>query len=296
MNPEPLRSKAERFKLRGDMTVCIAARCDAKDGKSYIVTVSDTKLTTGIYSSDRATLKLRHITTTWKCLISGKFSQHRPLVDRIVDATHTKEGTPSYGDVSKACTDAFIAENKRLAEESILAQYGMTMEDFIQRRVALGDVLYERIWGEIGRIKLGCDLLVCGFDGDGFSHIFIASNPTYDNPSFITDCDYPGFGTIGTGSYLADSSLYGSEQNPASSLLITIYNLAIAKFSAESASDVGEQTYLYVFNETGTKVKMGTVDDLEDVLREQWRSHGKPTIPQDMFASIMEALPEHLRG
>jgi hypothetical protein len=234
------------------------------------------------------------LSKTWKCLISGKFAQHRPLVSRVAEALSA--GASSYGEVAKACTDAFIAENKRLAEESILAQYGMTMADFVTSRHALGDALHERIWGDIGRVKLGCDLLVCGFDNHQFPHVFIASNPNEDNPSFVTDCDFPGFGSIGTGSYLADSAIYGSHQNPASNLITTIYNTLNAKFLSESASDVGEQTYLYIFDETGEKVKMGESEDLEDVLREQWIAHGKPTIPKDAYASIVERLPEHLRG
>src|SRR5208337_3889832 len=102
------------------------------------------------------------------------------------------------------------------------------------------------------------------------------------------DCDFPGFGTIGTGSYLADSALYGYEQHPAKELITTIYNTLSAKFLAESASDVGKQTYLYVFGETGDKVEMGDTGSLEHKLREMWLAHGKPPIPKDMADVIRE--------
>jgi hypothetical protein len=264
---------------------------DAED-KEYIVTVSDTKLTTGFYSSDMATLKLRHLTKRWKCLISGKFAQHRPLLDRIRSLL-AKPDAASYADMAKACTDAFIGENKRLAEESILAQYGMTMEDFIKSRDSLGDALYERLWGEIGRIKLGCDLLVCGFDNAKSAHIFIASNPSDDNPSFVTDCDFPGFAAIGTGSYLAESVLHGAGQNSVNRLSLTIYNTATAKFLSESATDVGEQTYIYVFDESGNPVDLD--ENLDSSLRDTWLRYGQPKTSEEMYVQIREALPKNLQ-
>jgi hypothetical protein len=192
-----------------------------------------------------------------------------------------------------ACTKGFIEENKRLAEERVLAQYGMTVEDFVKSRESVGDLLYERIWGEISRIKLGCELLVGGFDNSGSSHIFVVSNPTDDNPSFVTDRDFPGFAAIGTGSYLADSALYGMDHNSALGLKATIYNLTTAKFLSESASDVGEETYLYIFGKDGEEIELTPL--VEGELRKQWVRRGKPEIPKEAMDTITDALPEPFR-
>lgn len=283
----------KRPKRSKSVTVCIAARCFPTDTTdSFVVTVSDTKLTTGIYSIEMATLKLRHLTKRWRCLIAGKFAQHRPLLERISDLLGGNT-LPSCTELTKVCTDAFIAENKRLVEESLLRPHGLTMDEFVKCRAELGETLYERLWGEIGRIKLGCDLIVCGFDPDRESHIFIVSNPTEENPSFITDCDFPGFGAIGTGSYLADSTLYALGQNPTNSLAVTIYNTLRAKFLSESASDVGESTYMHVFDGAGNTVAVDPA--LEDNLRGLWASE-ESVIPDDSFEMITEAIPESAKS
>jgi len=276
------------------MTVCIAALC-CNGENDYIVTVSDTKLTTGIYSQDTAALKLRHLSNRWKCLIAGKFAQHRHVTDRLLHEFAGNDDKLTYGDVVNACTEAFVAENTRLAEEDVLSQYGMKMKDFVNSRGALGDTLYEKIWNDIARIRFGCDLLVCGFDKQHLPHVFIVSNPTTDNPSFITDCDFPGFGTIGTGSYLADSFLYGVDQSISSSVLQTIYNATSAKFLAESASDVGEETYLHIIDKEGGQVELPKIPFLESVLRKQWKKRRRPKIPAETVKTIREYLPNDLK-
>jgi len=251
------------------------------------------KLTTGMYSSDMATLKLRHLCPLWKTLVAGKFSQHELVVQPLLEFLCSEGTSIEYSDVMKAVTNVFIAANRTLAEQSVLSPYGLTVDEFVKRRSDLGDSLYERIWLEIGRVKIGCDLLVCGFDRMNLPHVFIASNPTEENPSFVTDCDFPGFATIGTGGYIADSYLYSCEQSPACDLAETIYNTMCAKFSAESASDVGENTHLYIFGPEGSEIDTLSEQNgpLEALLRNQWIAHGKPEPHADMLAAIQEVLP-----
>lgn len=274
------------------MTVCIAAICDAED-EDYIVTVSDTKLTTGYYSSDAATLKLRNITHKWKCLIAGKFAQHRPLLTKIQDLI-AECGYFSCDAISKACTDAFIWENRRLAEEKLLAQYALNMKEFVNSRQALGDIVYERILEQISKVKLDCELIVCGFDDDDDGHVFVLGNPSEDNPSFITDCDYPGFAAIGTGSYLADSYLHGVRQNRAEVLPLTIYNAMHAKFLSEAATDIGEETYVHVFGKYGKPLDLPI--GLGSEVRRKWKEDGQPKIIKSVIKPIIESLPENLLG
>jgi hypothetical protein len=279
------------------MTICIAARCAGIESKGrYIVTVSDMKLTTGMYSSDMATLKLRHLSPFWKALVAGKFAQHDLIVDPLLQILCHEDAPKDYCKVIEAVTKVFIAANRTLAEQSVLSPYGLTVEEFVKRRSDLGDLIYERLWSEIGRVKIGCDLLVCGFDELKLPHVCIASNPTDENPAFVTDCDFPGFATIGTGGYIADSYLYSCEQSPACDLRSTIYNTMCAKFLAESASDVGENTHLYVFGPDGAEIRTHSEQNgpLERVLRDQWIAHGKPERHADMLTAIEAALPPNL--
>jgi len=264
------------------VTVCIAARCkDKAKGDPAIVTVSDTKLSTGHYSGDMATLKLRHIRDNWKCLIAGTFPHHVPLLKRIGDAIGDDAG---YDQIVKVCTDAFIAENKKLAEETILATFGLTLKQFLKSRSDLGESLYERTWAEISRIKVNCQLLVCGFDPE--PHIFVTENPGGDKLGFITNCDFPGFGAIGSGSYLAESKLYELHQNPARSVVETLYTTILAKFVAEAATDVGEETYVRVFTKGG-EIEIDNTFTFVEELRDRWKQHASYKIPEDAEAIIL---------
>jgi hypothetical protein len=116
----------------------------------------------------------------------------------------------------------------------------------------------------------------------------IVSNPNEDNPAFVTDCNDPGFAAIGTGSYLADSTLYAFNQSFMDSLAATIYKTLFAKFVAESASDVGEATYLYVFSGDGSKMMLD--DGLVGKVRDRWVAHGKPSLDVPTLGFITEAI------
>ena len=183
---------------------------------------------------------------------------------------------------------AFDVTGKRLAEESVLARYDLSMEQFLLSRQSLGDSLFERLWEQIARVEIGCELLVCGFDDT--AHIFCVSNPTAENPSFITYHDSPGFAAIGTGSYLAESTLYAYRQNLVTGVNETIYNTTVAKFVAESASDVGEHTVLLAFDESGDRLHYEF--GLEEKLRARWLTKGKPKAPADALQIIADAIKE----
>jgi 20S proteasome alpha/beta subunit len=277
MTPKPW----DRLPWRKPVTVCIAARCKDND-EHAIVTVSDTKLSTGHYSGEMATLKIRRIRNNWRCLIAGTFPHHVPLLKHISDAIGDDA---EYDQTVKACTDAFIAENKKLAEETVLATFGLTLKQFLKSRSALGDSLYERTWAEISRIKVNCQLLICGFDPE--PHIFVAENPDGDKLGFITNCDFPGFSAIGSGYYLAESKLYELRQNPSRSLVETLYITILAKFVAEAATDVGEETYVQVFTKEHA-IEIDNTFTLVGELRDRWKQHASYKIPEDAEKIIIQ--------
>jgi hypothetical protein len=121
--------------------------------------------------------------------------------------------------------------------------------------------------------------------GTGSRFIFTVTNPTVEQPSFISYFDDPGFTAIGTGGMLAESTLYAFEHGIAHTLEQTIYHATYAKFVAESASDVGESTYLYVLNNDGTRFQLGKYEFMNR-LRDRYLRKGKPTIPQDASEMI----------
>jgi len=266
------------------VTVCIAAICQEKKARDTIVCVSDMKLSQHHYSEDVATIKTQWVHKHWYAMIAGVYGQRQRILYEV------REKFRSASDVSlRQMEDAFVCAYQRygrqLVNESVLAPYGLKLEEFLGRREDLGDAIFERLWGEIGRIKVGCEFLVCGFDSE--AHIFAVSNPTTENPSFVTYHDDLGFGTIGSGAYLAESSLYAYRQSYITSMDITIYQACAAKFSSETATDVGDATHIKVIQkEQILEYKTILPRELKDI----WQMN-RPSVP-DAASKTIEGARE----
>jgi hypothetical protein len=262
------------------VTVCIAAICKGDDLVDTIVCTSDMQLSPLHPSEDLAAIKLRKIHPNWHAMIAGTLGQRRRVLGNI---SEDLKGQPEVTvlQMEDAFANAYKEYKRKLVDESILAPYGLRMWEFSEHRAELGDTIFERLWGEISRVKVGCDFLVCGF-GPKRPHIFGVSNPTADNPSCITIHDDRSFGAIGSGANLAESGLYAYRQNAWNSVDITIYQTCAAKFSAETATDVGKATSLRV-------LKKGEVldydDSLPDKLRKIWERN-RPKVPRAALAVI----------
>jgi hypothetical protein len=267
------------------VTVCIAA---ITNGDALIVTASDTKLTAGYASQESGAIKQKVIHKRWRALIAGKFSQQTRLIE-VIRASLGAIEKPSLADVEKACSSAYIEESRNLAYESILSKHGLDLEGFLNSRSELGDAIYERTWSEISRVSIGCDLLVCGFDEGDKPHIFVVTNPSDENHSFITHYDEPGFAAIGAGGYAAESVLYGYESMPIDPLAWTVYKVVTAKFMAESASDVGAATLLYVFGSSGERIGDIGLSVMGD-LRRYWLKTAKPRLPKKFVDKLMTKI------
>jgi hypothetical protein len=268
------------------VTVCIAAIADSE----HIVTVNDMQLTAGgYYSAPMGSLKSFPIHPKWRVLIAGKISQKAPILGYLKETLPADESLTG-AQVAKACTDAFVQTTRQFAEEKVLSKYSLTMETFLKSRDMLGDV-YRELWGEIGRIQMGIEMLVFGFDEASIPTLFTVSNPTDDHPSFVTYGDDMGFGCIGTGAFLAESTLYGFEQGlgGVDNLSNTIYHVACAKFAAEAASDVGELTYLRVYKPDGTVFRFD-LGWIETKLRPLWLKHCKPREDHEIKETISAKL------
>jgi len=267
------------------MTVCIAAICLNDNNEEHIVCVSDLKLSKGHYSINLGAIKFHRVHPKWVAMVAGLYAQKEPIVMSVRDALRSQEN-PMLQEVESAFTSAYQKFGRQLAEESVLSPYGLTIQDFLARRADLGDVIYQRLWDDIGKTKVGCDFLVSGFDGYG-AHIFSVSSPSIENPSFVSDADEPGFAAIGSGSYIAESVLYSLEQQPIHKLHATIYNVCAAKFASETATDVGPLTYLKIVNREGQLMKI--THQMEADIKDIWESN-KPLIPKDALDLIKKYL------
>jgi len=270
----------KRLHERPTVTVCIAAICKSDDRVDAIVCTSDIPLSWRHPSEDLATIKLMKVHPNWHAMIAGTFG-HRLRVLHNISEDLKAEPEVTVLQVEDAFANAYKEYRRKLVDELVLAPYGLRMEEFSQYRAEFGDSIFERLLGEIGRVKVGCEFLVCGF-GPKRPHIFGVSNPTADNPSCITMHDERCFGAIGSGAYLAESGLYAYRQNAWNSVDITIYQTCAAKFSAEAATGVGKATSLRVLKKGGF---LDYDDSLPDKLRKIWEKT-RPKVPRAALAVI----------
>jgi hypothetical protein len=292
MSPKPLlrftRPKFKRLPPRNPVTVCIAALAK-HEKKEIIVAVSDTKLSAGgMYSQEMGAMKLRRIHGYWMAMIAGEYSQHRAICEAI-EKDLGSITQPSLAEVSAVATKIYVDEARRFAEESILSRFGLSMREFIDSRKKIGDSLFERTWVEISQVNVGCELMIFGFDADG-AHIFSISSPTSSKPTFVTEYDSPSFAAIGSGSYIAEGMMYAFRHLPIHSLYQTIYQVCVAKFYAETASDVGEFTALHILQDDGEF--MPHEANIANDLRERWKMHGKLKVLPDEVTFIEKSLKQ----
>jgi hypothetical protein len=289
---KPHQPKLKRPSERKVVTVCLAAIGKHKEndqGKSVIVAVSDTTLSAGgYYSQEMGALKLKRLNQYWFAMIAGKFSQHRAIVDLIAEAA-SASAQPTIAEMIAATTYAYISETRRFASESVLSRFGLTMEQFLDSRKKLGDSLFQRTWADISQVQVECDLLVFGFDEAG-PHIFCASSPTSERPTYITEHDSPSFAAIGSGSFTAESILYSFRHLSTHSLPKTIYHACAAKFFAESASDVGEVTTMVMLLPNGNIIP-GDVS-LAHQLKKMWERCGKLSEPENVLEIITQSISQ----
>jgi 20S proteasome alpha/beta subunit len=259
--PEPKLSD-----WRFGVTSCIAAITQ----REYIVTTSDTRLSfSGDYSTD-GVIKDEGLHREWALMIAGSdMAQAQPVIDAAKRLLRKQSGEMRV--VRDACRQAYQAHRREVMTDKFLSTFDMTIEEFKRNgpRQLLPEVFAD-ISIQMRSFNLGCTFMVYGFDDSGHAHIFTVTNPgrseTYDRP---------GFWAIGAGKYSALSTLSVLKQNISrSSLPETIYNVLAAKYTSETASDVGPETWLWI-KKIGCDAFSYDMQ-LEPEIRKLWQDHGRP--------------------
>src|SRR5882762_5091030 len=117
MLPKPLyQTNVKRLPIgRKAVTVCIAAVCNGeKEKEEVIVALTDTKVTTGYYSSDIGSLKTEQLHTKWHAFHSGKIGQRLPIIEQIRGSL---ERSKDYNvqEVAEQCKKAYVESQRALA-------------------------------------------------------------------------------------------------------------------------------------------------------------------------------------
>jgi 20S proteasome alpha/beta subunit len=252
---------------------------------------TDMAVSTESFSADTRALKILRIADKWLCMYAGTISPVTTITSRIVvDINSGPKSESGFSDgqpesqVVKAFTDAFKLERKRIAEDSILSKYGMSLQEFIsQGRGAFGDTAFEGIKYALEAIEIDVQFLVCGFSPGGIPSIFSIDDQCL--PKFYQKM---GFHAIGTGDVVAMGMLYNTLSWDTSSVEETIYRVMEAKFVAETAPGVGKTTVVQLLNDSG----IGPIFTNRAIspIKIIWEKKGRPKLPKNALEAVKEMV------
>jgi 20S proteasome alpha/beta subunit len=272
-----------------EMTVAIAASVPTT---KQIVTVCDARLSYGeaIPAADDATMKNRRIAPRWGMMFAAEDST--AFMPAAVEASAILQGSSDGDDenrnhgsqeVMEAARKGYEKEfNERFFREH-LARFGFAdIAEFRRSGFAeMGKDLYHEYAMKLARFDLGLELLVYGFSEDGHPSIFEVANP-----GKIISHSLRGHAAIGSGSLMAISAL--NRKPLGRSITDITYRLLDAKFSSETARDVGKKTFVVVLGPNGSHGTMAQGD--VDKIRASWNKELKRANPKEAIKIIEKSV------
>lgn len=266
-----------------EMTLCIAA-VSRIGPRAQIVTVSDLMLSNDYMSIETGVSKVESLTPSrsWLMMFAGSPTPIASLKQGIKDRLQGNPETEMA--VRAAAEETYREEVKRKIEGDILSPFGINRETFLRRgRAWFGDQQFNRLVYEIADCKLGVDLIIAGFEPNGWPRIFSISDPgTYESH------ERTGFYAVGTGSIRAIGSLY-TNYDPLLTKSELVYRICEAKFLGEMANGVGKRTVVYTLAANGEYEQIIPVD-IEQKIRPVWEQKGKPPVPPEVLPEIDKVL------
>jgi 20S proteasome alpha/beta subunit len=262
------------------MTIGVAAIADRK----YIVSASDKALSAAIVSDD-CIYKVVEFHHEWSAIFSGSdISDVVPVIEIAREKFRKLDNT--HRNASDVLCSAYSEQLSRKIERLVLGRYQVSLVDFLKNgRKYFRLVDHSMILQEIKNVTLGCSFLASGFDGAGQPHVF-----TVVEPGVLQSFDKPGFWSVGSGEYSANTLLLHLGQNIDASLEETIYNVCAAKFFSESSLGVGKETWFFI-REFGSDALISPPFFMDEI-REGWEKCGQPRIPPETVKKIRGYLDE----
>ena len=274
------------------MTVAIVA---FPPSKTEIVTVSDQRLSYGevIPAADEGTMKNVKITRKWSMMFAAEdATAFTPVLNETMDillkldmpvSEHKRlQRDFTAGMVMDAARRAYEKEfNERFFREK-LARFGFAdISEFRKFGYAeMGKDLYHQYSMDLAKFNLGLEILVYGFDNAGGRIVFEVANP-----GKIINHTMRGYAAIGSGTLMALAALNKKPLGP--TLADTIYRVVDAKFSSETARDVGKKTHVITLSSEGTN---GFLYDAElATLHRIWEIDLARPIPKRQLTLLISA-------
>lgn len=167
------------------------------------------------------------------------------------------------------------------------------LRNAVGNRVSLPEVrnACKNLHGQISTKKYAWHFLVCGFDAEGKPHIFKIADKA-------SDCDMVGFGSIGSGTYLADYYFCSYSYEKTLPMSEVIYCVLAAKFTAERADAISGGTMASIIRPGQTYFPNGVpviAPNVIEEIRQKWES--LPRLPDgvlDLIDPYLEAQKKFL--
>jgi hypothetical protein len=235
--------------------------------------VTDAKAAYGDFSSDKGAVKHEHLGNGHITLIAGNDVVYALTVLAKAKKRIEKDGIRDSDVTANILYEELCCTRNQLIESKVLRKYGMTVQQFIDKgKKSFTDNVFYDICTRIDRTELSLTFLLAGFDSEMMPHLRVI---TADEPP--QNFDSIAFAAIGSGapaalaslSFAADHHGFGRH----SDLPDSTFHLLAAKYMAESATDVGHDTFFLSVGKRGSHMVHFTADD---AIRSSWLKHGAP--------------------
>jgi hypothetical protein len=259
------------------MTVCIAAITLEK----YIVTVSDTMVSSFMTSADATAVKMQSFGKDWEAMwAADDITQCVPIIERAERYFQNRANTLQVARTSfKRAYQQHLSE---MAADEVLGRYGMGMKEFLKSRSKrFTESLSQSLMLKIQQVKADWQFLACGFDAKKQPHLFVVEEMGKD-----AVYDSLGFCAIGSGKYAAESLLFQFQQTGIRTMSHTLINLLCAKFAAEKVG-AGRHTDIFIMKPGSSMYSVPTW--VEPTVRDVWEKRIQPRIPDDLLRQIADA-------
>jgi hypothetical protein len=222
------------------VTVAIAAVCRLDDppfatGAPFVIGAADRMLTAGDTELEHTEPKILSLAPRVVALFAGDATAHLG----VCSAARAALGAVAAPDVAAAADAvgaAYRAHRGRLAEQTILAPLGLTMDSFIARHREITAEVAARVTQAVVEQSARLELIVAGVDASG-AHLYLVADP-----GLVRCYDALGFVAIGSGADHAAAHLLRLGYSPRTPLPRSAVLVYLAKKRAEAAPGVGAQT------------------------------------------------------
>jgi hypothetical protein len=237
----------------------------------------------GSFTAESVAMKDQTVHRDWHVLFAGEDVGVVPsLISRLSkDLPYDEPVTVEQ--MTVALGRAFQDERRERATELYLSPYGVDLQTFMSNHETLfGETGAAVIRERIEKHELKVQMLAVGHQGrftdDGGTFLRTGHLLSVEDPGVVKNHSVAGFWAIGTGWYLALTSLATRQQSIRQSLRSMLYQVCEAKFTAERALGVGSDTYVLVRRPDRSWACLDGKD--LQAIRKEWERVGRPRPPK----------------